>query len=221
MSLSEGLSRLAVRAKEAEDRVAAAKTDAREKLEQARSDAKAGAQETAEQLQTTSAAAVRQGEVVRRGRDGPGRSNWPTSASAPRSGRSGTRPTRPRTTRRRLRSTPPGRSISRTRRSSRPNTPHRCGVARMDAAAAAQRMVVSWTPSHHSSVLVASALGGSRAAKDFARVVRTVVWAARAAWAPEPVQEEGLLGGLRDPARTTAASASAARASAMVTSSSS
>src|SRR5690242_10212153 len=57
MSLSEGLARLSARAKEAEDRAAAAKTEAREKLELARSDARAGAQETAEQLHAASSEA--------------------------------------------------------------------------------------------------------------------------------------------------------------------
>src|SRR5688572_8905473 len=60
VSLSEDLNRLSVRAKEAEDRVAAAKTDAREKLEQARSNARTDAQQTADQLQATSSAAAAQ-----------------------------------------------------------------------------------------------------------------------------------------------------------------
>ena len=58
MSLSEELSRLSVRAKDAENRVAAAKTEAREKLEQARSNARSDAQQTAEQLQAKSSAAA-------------------------------------------------------------------------------------------------------------------------------------------------------------------
>ena len=82
MSLSEDLSRLSVRAKETEDRVAAAKTEAREKLEQARSNARTDAQQTAEHLQAKSSAAA---DKVKSYGEGVGRS-WKEHLATVRQG---------------------------------------------------------------------------------------------------------------------------------------
>jgi hypothetical protein len=70
MAVSDDLSRLSTRAKEAEDRAAAAKTQARENLEQAITKGRASAQEVSDLARSESVAAAEKarswGEGVRR-----------------------------------------------------------------------------------------------------------------------------------------------------------
>src|SRR3954449_9991254 len=69
MAVSDDLSRLSVRAKQAEDRAAAAKAQARDQLQQALQEARDSTQQTADKLRADSAAVADRADNIQRSWD--------------------------------------------------------------------------------------------------------------------------------------------------------
>ena len=124
MALSEDLSRLSARAKDAEDRVAKAKAEARDRLEQDVANARRRTQEAADRMkaaQATRRPRTPTRAATRSSSRGTSTSRRPAPGSTP--ARPSTTPRSPSTTPRPRRTTPSSRSTSRTTRSRRRSTP--------------------------------------------------------------------------------------------------